>query len=83
MPVRTLEKVLEIGQQNTFLLRDVIRRQDKFEKKLDEISNSIKNLKEEKMVLDNVKGKGKNKTSDIFYHVYLLLYYFVIIYFQI
>ena len=76
-----MEKILEVRQHNKSLLRDVIRKQDTFEDKLNEISKSIESLKEEKAALDNVKGKGKPKMLDIFYRVYLFLYYFIVYYF--
>lgn len=50
----------------------MIQNQSKFEKKieekLDKISNAVESLKEEKVVVGDVKGKGKHK-SDVFHHV--------------
>lgn len=75
-----MEKILDVGEQNAFLLREVVRKQDKFEtrveEKLDEISNLIGNLKEEKIALDNIKGKGKNKSPDVFHNVCLFFLLF-------
>jgi hypothetical protein len=58
---RTLNKILELEQKNTSLLREVMRNQSKFEtkieEKLDKIFKTIESLKEEKIVMDDVKGK--------------------------
>ena len=69
---RTLNKILELEQKNTSLLKEVMRNQSKFEtkveEKLDKISKTIESLKDEKVAVDEVKGKGKHKSA-IFHHV--------------
>jgi effector-binding domain-containing protein len=52
----------------------------KVEEKLDQISKTIENVKEEKAVLSSIKEKGKSKESDPFHQVCLVLYYFVVYY---
>jgi len=52
----------------------------KVEEKLDQISKTIENVKEEKAVLSSIKEKGKSKESDAFHQVCLVLYYFVVYY---
>jgi peptidoglycan hydrolase CwlO-like protein len=70
---RTLNKILELEQKNTSLLREVMRNQSKFEtkieEKLDKISKTVESLKEEKIVVDDGKGKGKHNKSAVFHHV--------------
>jgi hypothetical protein len=50
-----------------------MRNQSKFEtkikKKLDKISKTVESLKEEKIVVDDGKGKGKHNKSAVFHHV--------------
>lgn len=71
-----LEKILDVEKQNKFLLREMRKNQEEFEKKveekLDQISKAVEGLKEEKVALSDVKGKGKGKSPDVFHHVYLI-----------
>jgi hypothetical protein len=44
-----------------------------------EITKAVESLKQENVVIGDVKGKGKSKTSDVFHHVCLFyfLFYFI------
>ncbi|RGB21664.1 hypothetical protein C1646_777567 [Rhizophagus diaphanus] len=67
---RVLDKILEKCKKNTFFLRELLQNQTKFEAKIDDISDDLKRLKEDKKVFDDVKGKAKSKPSDAFYYVF-------------
>jgi hypothetical protein len=56
-----------------------LRNQTKFEAKIDDISDDLKRLKEDKKVFDDVKGKAKSKPSDAFYYVCFNFTFFYII----
>jgi hypothetical protein len=77
---RILNKILEIGQKNSFLLRELTRNQLKFEHKteerLNDISDSVAILKEQKSVLNDVKQEAK---SNAFYKVgiFILFIFFI------
>ncbi|CAB4441227.1 unnamed protein product [Rhizophagus irregularis] len=70
--LRTLEKILEKCQTHTCLLRELSRNQTKFEakieEKIDRVSDALKVLKEENVILNDVKGKSKSKPKDAFYY---------------
>ncbi|CAB4416100.1 unnamed protein product [Rhizophagus irregularis] len=70
--LRTLEKILKKCQTHTCLLRELSRNQTKFEakieEKIDRVSDALKVLKEENVILNDVKGKSKSKPKDAFYY---------------
>jgi len=49
-------------------MRNQSKFETKIEEKLDKISKTVESLKEEKVVVNDVKGKGKHKSA-VFHYV--------------